>query len=98
MEVQHSIKALYDTHQEVSRTEFATFVNHALARQPEVQALAWDPRVPGSERATWETRARNEGFHDFTFMEETKDGAVGPAKPRDEYFPVFFLETLGKNL
>jgi signal transduction histidine kinase/CheY-like chemotaxis protein len=98
MEVLHSIKALYDTRDVVSRAEFATFVNQALARQPELQALAWDPRVPGAERPFWEARARQEGFHEFTFTEEAVGGEPVPASARDEYFPVFFLETLEKNI
>jgi signal transduction histidine kinase/DNA-binding response OmpR family regulator len=98
MEVLHSIKALYNARPEVTRAEFATFVNQALARQPELQALAWDPRVPGSERAAWEDRARQEGFHDFIFTEEAVGGEPVPARVRDEYFPVFFLETLEKNI
>ena len=98
MEVLHSIKAFYDARPEVSRGEFATFVNPALARQPELQALAWDPRVSGTERAGWEARARQEGFHDFAFTEEAVGGAPIPAGNREEYFPVFFLETLERNI
>src|ERR1700730_7651929 len=57
MEVLHAIAALYDTRDEVTREEFRKFVASALARQPELQALAWDPRVPGAERKAWEQRA-----------------------------------------
>jgi signal transduction histidine kinase/CheY-like chemotaxis protein len=97
MEVLHAIASLYAARDTVIRAEFATFVSDALSRQPELQALAWDPRVPGAERTAWEQRARDDGFAQFHFTEEKSEGVLGPASVRDEYFPVFFLETLEKN-
>ena len=75
MEVLHSIVAFFHTRGEVSRAEFGSFVGSFLTRQPELQALAWDPRVPGPERAAWEARARAEGFTDFRFTEGAGNGA-----------------------
>ncbi len=97
MEVLHSIKSLYAARPEVSRSEFHIFASAALARQPELQALAWDPRVPGTEREAWEDRARSEGFAHFSFTEKSSNGEIIPAQQREEYFPVFFLEALEKN-
>ena len=97
MEVLHGIGSLYAARGEVSRGEFRAFVADALSRQPELQALAWDPRVLGSERTAWEERAQAEGFAGFHFTEEKPGGSLGPATARDEYFPVYFLETLEKN-
>ena len=98
IEVLHGIAALYAARGKVSREEFRGFVAGALARQPELQALAWDPRVPGAERGQWETRARNEGFPNFHFTEESREEHKIPAGPRAEYFPVFFLEQLERNV
>ena len=98
MEVLHAVGALYETDAQVSRQKFRTFVNHALSRQPELQALAWDPRVPGTERAAWEERARREGFEHFSFTEERSPGVLAPAQAREEYFPVYYLESLEKNV
>ena len=97
MEVLHGIGSLYAARGEVSREEFRAFVGDALSRQPELQALAWDPRVPGAERGAWEERAHAAGFPEFHFTEEKSDGTLGPAGQRDEYFPVYFLETLQRN-
>ena len=97
MEVLHGIGSLYAARGEISRAEFRAFVADALSRQPELQALAWDPRVPGAERAAWETRAHEEGFPTFHFTDEKPGGILGPAEPRPEYFPVYFLETLQRN-
>jgi signal transduction histidine kinase/CheY-like chemotaxis protein len=97
MEVLESITSLYAVNPHVTRTQFGQFVRGALARQPEVQALAWDARVPGSERAEWEARAQADGFPAFQFTEENGKGVMVRAAVRDEYFPVYFLETLERN-
>jgi len=59
--------------------------------------LAWDARVPGPERTAWEARAKAEGFPKFGFTEEKSEGVIVPAGPRDEYFPVFYVESLTKD-
>lgn len=97
MEVLHGLSAFFETHGEVTREQFGTFVNEALERQPEVQALAWDPRVTHDQRAALEARTRAEGFRDFTFTEEQTEGVRVPALEREEYFPVLYLESLKKN-
>ncbi len=97
MEVLHAIASLYDVGRDVSRAEFSAFVADALRRQPELQALAWDPRVPGADREAWEKRARDEGFAGFHFTEQQADGTIIPAGPHPEYFPVYFLEAIQRN-
>jgi signal transduction histidine kinase/CheY-like chemotaxis protein len=97
MEVLHGMAAYLETHQDVTRAEFASFVNGSLARQPELQALAWDPVVPGSQRAAWEERARAEGFPNFHFTQEKSGGVIERAGERELYYPVYYLESLEKN-
>ncbi len=98
MEVLHSIAALYAARPEVSREEFRRFVAGALARQPELQALAWDARVPQGERAAFENRARADGFSEFAFVDNDGGGARTPSPFRTEHFPVYYLEPLAENL
>lgn len=97
MEVLQGIKSFFEARGTVTREEFGSFVNEALSRQPELQALAWDPLVPGGEREAWEQRARQEGFHEFKFTEEKTEGGFTAAASRSQYFPVFYLESLEKN-
>lgn len=97
MEVLHGIVAFFEAHGQISREEFRIFVGSSLARQPELQALAWDPRVLGAKRGDWENRAQLEGFQDFHFTEEKSEGVLIPAQKRAEYFPVYYLESLQKN-
>ncbi|MBB5037616.1 CHASE domain-containing protein [Prosthecobacter dejongeii] len=97
MEVLHGIVAFFESRKEISRAEFGTFVGSFLTRQPELQALAWDPRVEGAQRQSWEQRARAEGFREFRFTEEESEGKIVTARSTEEYFPVFYLESLQKN-
>ena len=57
MEVLYAIESLFNAGKEISRREFRDFVGNTLARRPEMQGLAWDPRVPGSDRAEWEAQS-----------------------------------------
>jgi len=98
MEVLHSISSFYMTRPGVSREEFRAFVLGALIRQPELQGLSWDPRVPSSERAAWEEQARREGLASFRF--NRGPGSKMPffrGTEKTEHFPVFFLESLERN-
>jgi CHASE1-domain containing sensor protein len=97
MEVLHSIASFHATRAEISREEFRSFVRAALTRQPELQALSWDPRVSRKERPAWEARARADGFPNFRFTEKEAKNLILPASSRNEYYPVYFLETLEKN-
>jgi signal transduction histidine kinase/CheY-like chemotaxis protein/sensor domain CHASE-containing protein len=97
MEVLHSIASFHATRTEISREEFRAFVRAALTRQPELQALSWDPRVSRKERPAWEARARADGFPNFHFTQKEAQNLILPASSRNEYYPVFFLETLEKN-
>jgi len=97
MEVLYAIESLLNARKEISRREFRDFVSGTLSRRPELQGLAWDPRVPGAARAEWEARAHNDGVRAFQFVEQEKDGRLVPAGERPEYFPVYFMEHLQRN-
>jgi signal transduction histidine kinase/CheY-like chemotaxis protein len=97
MEGLHAITSLYAVNPNVTRSQFRDFVRDPLARQPEVQALAWDARVEGKDRAAWEARAQADGFKNFHFTEENAQGAMVTAGTRPEYFPVYYLESLERN-
>ena len=76
MDVLRSIDSLFATQQNVSRKEFASFVSSALARQPELCALGWTPRVPSGERSAFEEAARRDGVKGFQFVEMDPSGTL----------------------
>jgi len=98
MEVLHSITAFMAVRGQPTRSEFGRFVQPALTRQPELQALEWVPRVPAAERGFYEQAAVADGLQDFQFTEMDASGAVVTEAPRPEYFPVLYLEPMLGNV
>jgi signal transduction histidine kinase/CheY-like chemotaxis protein len=92
MEILYSVAALFDTRGNMDRGEFASFVRQGLARQPELLALEWAPRVPDGARSSYETAARADGLVDFCFREVNPSGKSVPAARREEYAPVYYVE------
>jgi signal transduction histidine kinase/CheY-like chemotaxis protein len=97
MEVLHSIASLHEAQGKIERDQFHHFVQQALARQPELQALSWNPRVADSQRAAFETAAVADGIDNFQFHEKNSAGQLTVANHRDEYVPVYFIEPISPN-
>ena len=97
MGVLHGIDSLFATRESVSREEFAKFVSGAIARQPELRGVGWTPRVSAAQRDAYEAAARRDGFQNFQFLERDSRGKVVRARPRPEYFPIYYLEPTTSN-
>jgi len=97
MEVLYSIASLHTTQGRIERTQFREFVQQAITRQPEIQALSWNPVVPAERRKEVELTARADGFQDFQFHEMDSVGRFVPAKDRTTYVPVLYIEPLASN-
>gem|GEM_PF-2733364 len=97
MEVLHSVDALHAAHGHLDRQHFRAFVQSALARKPELQALCWNPAVPHPQRATLEAAARADGLEGFTFRESLPNGEFQPAQDRPEYAPIYHIEPFAPN-
>lgn len=97
LEVLHSIVAFTEVHGQPGREEFRRFVAPALARQPELQALEWVPKVTDAGRDHCEQAAETEGLRGFHFTEIGDDGKVVTDARRPEYFPVLYMEPMQGN-
>ena len=97
MEVLHSITAFVSVRGQPTREEFRRFVEPALVRQPELQALEWVPRILAADRDRCEQAAVADGLKDFHFTEMNSAGQVVPAGQRAEYFPVLYMEPMPGN-
>lgn len=98
MEVLHSVAALHRVGGRIERAPFQQFVQGALARQPELQAISWNPVVAVEQRAAFEAAARADGLAGFAFREQSVDGTLVPVNVRDEYVPVYLIEPLAGNV
>jgi signal transduction histidine kinase/CheY-like chemotaxis protein len=97
MEVLHSIASLHAAVGNLGREQFQPFVQQALARQPELAALSWNPVVPHANRAEFEAEAARTGLTNFHFVELGDDGRFQPAQARETYVPVYLIEPLASN-
>lgn len=98
MEVLYSIASLHAAQGVINRRQFHEFVQQALARQSELQALSWNPVVPATKRTDFESAAVADGLSSFQFREKNSAGHIQPAGQRDEYIPVYFIEPMANNL
>jgi len=97
LEIQHAVRALFELKPDLSRADFARFVEGALARLPELHALEWIRRVPGAERDACEAAARADGVAGFEFREIGARGELVRAGEREEYWPVCYAEPAPDN-
>ncbi|HRE55647.1 MAG TPA: EAL domain-containing protein [Candidatus Competibacter sp.] len=91
-----AIRRFYNGASTVSRAAFHRFVTPILDHG-EFRALEWVPRVPRERRAEFEAAARQDGLAHFQFTENDPEGRLTPARERDEYFPVYYLEPYAGN-
>ncbi len=93
----HAIEGLYASSSKVTRARFHTFVNKILPHSDGIHALRWIPRVAGAERKQYEAAAIKDGYSHYRFAELNSQKQLVTAGKRDEYFPVYFAESVGNN-
>lgn len=91
------IESFYRSSNTVTRDEFHRFVQQALVRSPDIQALEWVERVPQTERATFEARLRAEGHSDFQIGEIGPNGEIQRDRPRADHYVVTYVEPFVPN-
>lgn len=92
-----SSKAIDSISPQFTRSDFKDLVRPLLARYPGRQGIGWVPRLPDSQRAIYEAKARQDGHPDFEIKERTPQGPVVRAIRREEYYPVYFIEPFKGN-
>jgi two-component system, NtrC family, sensor kinase len=92
-----SLKAFFESTEDVDRSKFRDFAEPQLSINPSIQALEWIPRVPHSELVSYEAAARQNGLSDFRITERDARGNMISAAGHAEYFPVYFVEPYKGN-
>jgi PAS domain S-box-containing protein len=96
-EVLNSVASLFATREHVTRDEFREFVDDALKRHGELQALGWTPRLDAHDPAAIRVQAQRDGLTDFNVTEYDGSGGLTSAHQRDEYLPIYFIEPRDRN-
>ena len=97
LDVLHSMESFYASSVEVDRHEFKSFVSRLLSRHPGIRALAWNPRIPDTQRTDFEQAARRDGFTSFQITEQGPQGNLIRAARRAEYVSVYYIEPYARN-
>jgi PAS domain S-box-containing protein len=93
-----SLQAFFETSSGVSHKEFSSYATSLVKDRPSIQALEWAPRVSDSERAKYEQAAKRDNLPNFKIAECNRHGDMVPASSRDEYYPVYYVEPVGRNI
>jgi diguanylate cyclase (GGDEF)-like protein/PAS domain S-box-containing protein len=96
-EILHAMDGFYSGCDSVERDEFRTFVRHVKSNYTCIQALEWIPLVPRSKVAKYESAAQRDGFTQFHLTERLPSGKSVMVRPREEYFPVYYVEPYKGN-
>ncbi len=78
-----------------SRDEFRHFVENFVFTHPRIDSAHWAPRVSAEERGPHERQGRAELAAPYEIIEIDEEGQWRTARPRDEYFPSYFLVSRG---
>ena len=92
-----ALKGLFNASEEVSRAEFQIFASNLLPNYPAIQAVAWIPRVSAKQRGNLEIQAQQDGFEWFQITDRKEQGEMVRAPPRNEYYPLYYIEPLKGN-
>ncbi len=91
--IQESVAQLFASSDEVTREEFREFVSWSTGfDQQHIQVVEWLPKITHAERAAYEQQQQAYFGADFAITEFVDKGVLGPASPREVYFPITFLE------
>jgi two-component system, sensor histidine kinase len=82
---------------EVTREEFSTFSKPFLQERGEIKALSWDPRIPQAQRGSFEAQGRKGVAGEFFIYERDRKGDRIPARSRDFFYPVWYIEPMSEN-
>lgn len=91
------LKTFYDASTFVDRDDFKIFAGALLQMKPAIQALEWVPKLYHKDREAYKKKAIEDGFENYQMVEPTADGKMIPAKKRDVYYPVYYLEPYEGN-
>jgi PAS domain S-box-containing protein len=91
------IERLFAASADVSRSDFAIFVDPMVRSYSGVRALSWNVRVPAAQRAEFEATLKSGISDNLTITERNADSQLIPAATRAEYYPVTYVEPLSFN-
>lgn len=91
------IERFFAASENISREDFTNFVSYMTKSNPGIRALSWNARVTSEQRNSYEAEMQAQGYPGLVISERDADGLLVPAKARDNFFPITFIEPLDSN-
>jgi len=92
-----ALAAFHEGSADVDRQAFRSFVETLGHASRHMDTVAWIPRVSQSQRQSFENAARQSGMTNFRVIEQSPGGSSEAALPREEYFPIYYVEPQTEN-
>ena len=86
------IVSLFKASETVTRSGFKTYVTPLLKKHSFIHSIQWIPRVRQDQRLILESLAQQDGLPNFQFTIQDKNSTIIPAPPKNEYFPIYYME------
>ena len=86
----------FESDERVDRDEFLAYAE-PLVRDGLAEVWAWAPAVGAAELAALTERAQSDGLADFSVWQADAAGRRTPAKGREVYYPVLYVESQMTN-
>jgi len=95
--LQASVAQFFVSSQQVTRAEFKQFVNGLSLQSKFIQVVEWLPKIKDEQRLNYEKSQAEYYGESFTITEAQSKGVIVPAKKRDVYYPITYLEPEWNN-
>ncbi|MES2104764.1 MAG: CHASE domain-containing protein [Pseudomonadota bacterium] len=87
-----NIERFFASSKSVSRSDFATFVQHTIESNKAITSLIWAPKIRQADKAAFEASVLQEGYVNFRISERDANGKLVPAAEREDYYPITYIE------
>ena len=91
------IASLFMASKTVTRSGFKAYTSSLLEKNDFVKSLQWIPRVRQDQRPALEAMAQEDGFTNFKFTALSKNLKIITAPPKNEYFPIYYMQPHSGN-
>ncbi len=97
LDILYDLKAFHHSSQKVEFQEFKYFVSYTLQRYPGIQALEWIPRIPHTQRESFEQALNLDGFSNTRLTQLAQANRTRTAAEAEEYFPIRYVQPYRGN-
>ncbi|MEW6672770.1 MAG: response regulator [Thermodesulfobacteriota bacterium] len=97
LDINIALQSLFESSQEVNRSEFRRFIKPFLRRHPDIQLVGWAPLVFREQIESYEKGIQANGFAGFKISERKNEGKTERVTERNEYYPVTYVEPYKGN-